>query len=132
MKLTTDSIKYHSEIKRLLTSEFDVEWTLLLNYCEMTSMLIKGRSWTFLMKDKLAKQKLIYREWIHNEQGEKNDLRIYSLGNIKIAEKELFVPLNDVYEIQNILNSNIKINATESIVLDGINYELTDFKTNRK
>ncbi|WP_452231366.1 hypothetical protein [Lacinutrix sp. MEBiC02595] len=132
MKLTTDSIQYHSEIKRLLTSEFDDEWTPLWNYCEMTSMLITGHSWTFLMKNGLATRKLIYREWNRAELGQKNDFGIYSLENIKIKEKELSVSLNEIYEIQNILKLGLEISETQKIVLDGTEYELTDFKTSRK
>jgi hypothetical protein len=132
LKLTTDSIKYHSEIKRLLSSEFDAEWTPLWNYCEITSMLIKGHSWTFLMKGGLEKRKLLYREWNREEQVEKNDFGFYSLENIKITEKEMSISLNEIFEIQNILKSDLEINITENIVLDGIDYELTDFKTDRK
>ncbi len=132
MKLTTDSIKYHSEIKRLLTSEYDADWTPLWNYCEMTSMLIEGHSFSFLMKGGLAKRKFIYRKWNYSEQDKKNDLGIFSLENIKISEEELSISLNELFEIQNLLSSNIEINRTDKIVLDGIDFELTDFKTDRK
>lgn len=132
MKLTTDSIKYHSEIKRLLTSDYDAGWTLLWNYCEMTSMFFEGHSFSFLMKDSLGKRKFIYRKWNHTEQKDKNDLGIFSLENIKITEEELPISLNELFEIQNFLNSDLQINKTNGFVLDGIDFELTDFKNDRK
>jgi len=132
LKLTTDSIKYHSKIKRLLTSEFDVDWTPLWNYCEMTSMLIEGHSWTFLMKNGLDNRKLIYRNWKRAEQNEKNDFGIFSLDNIRINEEEQSISLNKIFEIQNLLKSDLIISKSEGIVLDGVDYELTDFKTERK
>jgi len=132
LKLTTDSIKYHSEIKRLLTSEFDADWTPLWNYCEMTSMLIEGHSWTLLMKNGLENRKLIYRNWKRDEQSEKNDFGIFSLDNIRVNENEQSISLNKIFEIQNLLKSDLIITKSEGIVLDGVDYELTDFKTEQK
>ncbi|GAB1858689.1 hypothetical protein MHTCC0001_35290 [Flavobacteriaceae bacterium MHTCC 0001] len=132
MNLTTDSLKYYFEINKRLISEFDTDWIPLWNYCEMTSMLIEGHSWTFLIKDGLENRKLIYRNWKNSEQNSKNDLGVFSLEDIKIVEKELSISLNEVFEIQNILKSDLTINRTKRIVLDGVRYELTDFKTERK
>jgi len=89
-----------------LTSEFGVDWTPLWNYCEMTSMLIEGHSWTLLMKNGLENRKLIYRNWKRAEQNEKNDLGIFSLDNIRINEEELFTSLNKIFEIQDLLESD--------------------------
>ena len=132
MNLTTDSIKYYSEINRLLTSEFGVNWTPLWNYCEMTAMLIEGHSWTFLIKNGLENRKLIYRNWKSSEQNSKNDLGVFCLEDIKVDEKELSISLNEIFEINNLLKSDLTINRTKKIVLDGVRYELTDFKTRCK
>jgi hypothetical protein len=132
LKFTTDYIKYHLEIKKRLTSEFDAEWTPLWNYCELTSMLIEGHSWTLLMKNGLANRKFIYRKWNQSEQNEKNDLGIFSLDKIKINEKELSISLNRIFEIQNLLDSDLTLNKAKGIVLDGVIFKLTDFKTKRK
>ncbi len=132
MNLTTDSLKYYFEINKRLISEFDAEWTPLWNYCEMTSMLIEGHSWTFLIKGGLENRKLIYRNWKNSEQNSKNDLGIFSLEDIKIVEKEMSISLNEIFEIQNILKSDLTIKRTKKIVLDGVRYELIDFKSERK
>ena len=131
MRLTTDSSKYHSEIKKLLTSNYDDEWTPLWSYCEMTSMLIEGYSFTFLAKDGLRKRKFLYRRWSYAEQDEKNDLGIFNLEGVKISEEEDYFSLHEVYEIQNILEAGLKITKTDKIVLDGIDFEMTDFRTNQ-
>lgn len=129
MILTTDSLKYYFEINKRLTSDLDADRIPLWNYCEMTSMLIEGQSWTFLIKGGLENRKLIYRNWKNSEQNSKNDLGIFSLNDIKIVEKELSISLNELFEIQNLLKSDLTINRTKKIILDGVRYELTDFKT---
>jgi hypothetical protein len=132
LNLTTDSLKYYFEINKRLASEFDSDWTPLWNYCEMTSMLIEGQSWTFLIKGGLENRKLIYRNWQNSQQNSKNDLRIFSLEDIKINEKELSISLNEIFEIQNLLKSDLTINRTKKNILYGVRYELADFKTERK
>ncbi len=132
MNLTTDSLKYYFEINKRLTSEFDTDWIPLWNYCEMTSMLTEGHSWTFLIKGGLENRKLIYRNWKNSEQNSKYKLGIFSLKDIKIDEKELSISLNELFEIQNLLKSDLTTNRTKKIILDGVRHELTDFKTERK
>lgn len=129
LKITTDSIKYHSKVNKLLTSGFDVSWTPLWNYCEMTSLLIEGHSWTFLIRDGLENRKLIYRSW---KCSEKNNFGIFNLDNIRINEEELSISLNRIFEIQNRLKADLSINKFKGIILDGMDYELTDFKIKRR
>jgi hypothetical protein len=95
----------------------------------MTSTLIEGHSWTFLIKGGLENRKLIYRNWQYTKQNSRNNFGIFNLDDIKVDEKELYISLNKIFEIQNLLKLELTLNITKKIILDGVRYELTDFKT---
>lgn len=70
-KITNNSIEYHTEVKRKLKDEFDINWKPLWNYTEMTQTLNYGYSFTFLVKDGLSNRRLLYRNW-RNELNKKD------------------------------------------------------------
>ncbi len=129
--LTTDSIKYHAEIKRRLTEKFESGWTPVWNYCEMTQLLNYGLSFTFLMKEGLQNRKILFRNWINNINNEAK-LGIYNLDNIRIKEEEISFTLDDTFEIQNLIKRDIGTIKNKGIVLDGYDKQFTEFKSNSK
>ena len=128
MKLTTSSIKYSLGIDKRLISDFEEGWIPLWSYLERTSMLIEAHSYTCLVQKDLSKRKLLYRKWAAANQKGIGYLGIFRLDTIKIEERDLRIPLNDLYEIQNILQSDIEIQELNSFILDGMDYQLIDFK----
>ncbi|WP_146250804.1 hypothetical protein [Nonlabens dokdonensis] len=128
MKITTDSIKYYFKIKELLTCDFDVNWTPEWIYCEMTSVPIEGHSWTLLVRNGSENFKLIYRSSKPSQQNEMNNLGVFNFDTIKINEKVVHISHNDISEIEHLLESNLTVNKTNRIILDGNDNELTDFE----
>lgn len=130
-RLTTDSIKYHSEIKKKLTEKFESDYTPQWNYCEMNQLLNYAYSFTFLTKEGLQNRKLIYRSWVNNLKYE-TQLGIYHLDNIIVDEEEIRFSLNDIFEIQEIIKRDINPIENKGIVLDGYDKQFMDFKLNKK
>lgn len=129
--ITTDSLKFHQEIKKLLTGGFDSGWTPLWSYCEMTHMLIYGFAFTFLIKGGLQASKLLYRKWNNGTPG-LNPYGIFDLSSIKIDEEEVSISLNDIFEIQEMIKTGVGVTESNKIVLDGYHMEFVDFKTGKK
>lgn len=129
--ITTDSIKFHQEIKRRLTTDFDSEWTPLWIYSEMTSMLIYGFSFSLLINQGIQTHKLFYRNW-NNENLNRNQFGIFNLGLIKIDEEEILVSLSKISEIQELIKREIVVTEEKGIVLDGYQKEFIHYKSEKK
>ena len=129
--LTTDSIKYYNEVKKIRTQKFESEWTPVWSYCEMTQLLIYAYSFTFLTKEGLQNRKLIYRKWINSLKNE-IQLGIYNLNDIMFQEEEINCSLNDTFEIQEMIKRDINLIEDKGVVLHGYDKQFTDFKLNKQ
>ena len=130
-RFTTDPNKYQSEIRRLLTKDFDSDWKPLWNYFEMTQLLSYGYSITFLVKENISSHKLLFRNWRNNLKFE-TEIGIFNLDKIIIDEIEFNIKLNDIYEIQELIKGDISILKTQFIILDGYFKEFNDYKSEQK
>lgn len=130
-KITNNSIEYHTEVKRKLKDEFDINWKPLWNYTEMTQTLNYGYSFTFLVKDGLSNRRLLYRNW-RNELNKKDRIGIYNLNAIIIEEEVIDISLNDLFEIQEMIKRDIKVTKFEGIILDGYFKQFTDHKLKKE
>ena len=129
--ITTDSIKFHQEIKRRLTNDFDPEWTPHWSYCEMTSMLIYGFSISLLINQEIKNHSLIYRNW-NTETLNENQYGIYNLSLIKIDEEKIPISLIKIAEIQELIKRKIVVTEQKGIVLDGYHKEFIDYNSEKK
>jgi len=125
--LTTDSIKYQSEIKNRLTGNFDNAWRPLWIYSEMSQLINYAFSYSFLIKGQISNHKLIHRKWINNLSDETR-LGIYRIDSIKIKEEEINCSLNQIFEIQELAKRELSTSHYEGIVLDGHDNQFIDFK----
>ncbi|MEL6559601.1 MAG: hypothetical protein AAFQ94_15525 [Bacteroidota bacterium] len=126
-RITNKSDEYIKEVRKLLTSDFSKDLTIHWVYLEFAQLMNYGLSMSFGVGDNWKTRKLIIRKWngiSHNQLG------IYHLDKIQIHEETSNLMLIEANEIQQLLK---KANTEEGngLVLDGIDYELTDLKENQ-